>query len=982
LKLDFKSVTTSGVDAAALAADLKGALRGEVRFDSGSRALYSYDGSNYRQVPIGVVVPYDADDAVTAVDVCRAHGAPLLSRGGGTSLAGQCCNVAVVLDYSKRLNHILEIDAEEKFALVEPGVVCDDLRSAAEQHHLTWAPDPSTHQYCTMGGMIGNNSCGVHSIMGGKAEENVIALEILTYDGLRTWVGKTDDSELDKIVSGGGRRGQIYRDLRDLRDRYADLVRERYPEIPRRVSGYNLNRLLPDHGFDVAKALVGTESTCVTILQAKVRLVDSPPVRSLLVLGYPSVYEAADHVPEVMKHEPIGLEGLDDRLINDMKKKHIHPQDIDLVPPGKGWLLVEFGGQSKAEADDKARALMAAVKGKDGPSTKLFDSKEEEKKLWEVRESGLGATARVPGAPDTWEGWEDSAVPPEKMGDYLRDLRKLYEQHGYDGSFYGHFGQGCLHTRINFDLKTSAGIKNFRSFIEEAADLVVHYGGSLSGEHGDGQSRAELLPRMFGREIVQAFGEFKAIWDPQGKMNPHKVVDPYKLDENLRLGSDYHPWDPKTTFAYTEDDGSFNRAVLRCVGVGQCRKHDTGTMCPSYMATREEKHSTRGRARLLFEMMEGETVSDGWRSNEVKEALDLCLSCKGCKAECPMGVDMATYKAEFLSHHYKWRLRPRPAYAMGLMQYWARIGGRLPRTANFVSHSPILSGTLKRMGGVAQEREIPAFAHQTFTEWFRSRSSHRGAKGRVILWPDTWNNHFHPEVAQAAVEVLEAADYEVSIPDVSLCCGRPLYDYGMLTLARRSLQRVLKVLGDDIHAGVPVIGLEPSCVSVFKDEMLGMLPRDEDAKRMSNQTFVLSEFLERNGYIPPALTRSALVQGHCHHKSVLKMDAEQALMSKVGLNYELLDDGCCGMAGSFGFEAEKFDVSLAVGERGLLPAVRDASPDVLIVADGFSCREQISQTTDRRALHLSQVLQMALRKSPNGPAAPYPERHQSSRSSR
>jgi Fe-S oxidoreductase len=377
----------------------------------------------------------------------------------------------------------------------------------------------------------------------------------------------------------------------------------------------------------------------------------------------------------------------------------------------------------------------------------------------------------------------------------------------------------------------------------------------------------------------------------------------------------------------------------------------------------------------MFEMMEGETISDGWRSNEVKEALDLCLSCKGCKAECPMGVDMATYKAEFLSHHYKWRLRPRPAYAMGLMQYWARIGGRLPRTANFVSHSPVLSAALKRVGGVAQEREIPAFAHQTFTEWFRNHPSRRGARGRVILWPDTWNNYFHPEVAEAAVEVLEAADYEVSIPSASLCCGRPLYDYGMLTLARRSLQRALRVLGDDIHAGVPVIGLEPSCVSVFKDEMLGMLPRDEDAKRMSNQTFVLSEFLERNGYDPPSLTRSALVQGHCHHKSVLKMEAEQAIMSKVGLNFQLLDDGCCGMAGSFGFEADKFDVSLAVGERGLLPAVRDASPDVLVIADGFSCREQISQTTDRKALHLSQVLQMALREGPNGPAAAYPERH-------
>ncbi len=975
MKLDFKRVNATGVDAAALASDLRKAVKGEVRFDTGSRALYSYDASNYRQVPIGVVVPYEVDDAIAAVEICHDHGAPLLNRGGGTSLAGQCCNVAVVIDFSKRMNKIITIDATEKFALVEPGVVCDDLRHAAERHHLTWAPDPSTHRYCTMGGMIGNNSCGVHSIMGGKAEENVIALEILTYDGERMWVGRTTDDELNEIVSNGGRRGQIYADLRTLRDGYADLIRERFPQIPRRVSGYNLNRLLEEHNFDVAKALVGTESTCVTILQAKVRLVESPPVRSVVVLGYPSVYEAADRVPEVMKHGPIGLEGLDDRLIGDMKKKHIHPQDVELVPPGKGWLLVEFGGDSKDEADGKALALIDSLKGKDAPSIKLFERKEEEKKLWEVRESGLGATARVPGSPDRWEGWEDSAVPPEKMGDYLRDLRALFDRHGYDGSFYGHFGQGCLHTRINFDLKTTAGIKNFRSFIEEAADLVVGYGGSLSGEHGDGQSRAELLPRMFGRKIVQAFGEFKAIWDPDGKMNPHKVIDPYKFDENLRLGSDYHPWDPKTNLAYTQDDGSFNRAVLRCVGVGQCRKHDSGTMCPSYMATREEKHSTRGRARTLFEMMEGEVVTDGWRSKEVKEALDLCLACKACKAECPMGVDMATYKAEFLSHHYKRRLRPRAAYAMGLMQYWARIGGRMPRFANLVSHSAVLSPALKRIGGVSAEREIPPFATQTFKQWFRGHQPRRGAKGRVILWPDTWNNYFHPDVAKAAVEVLEAADYEVTIPEASLCCGRPLYDYGMLTLARRSLRQVLRALEKDIQDGVPLIGLEPSCVSVFKDEMLAILPRDEDAKRLSKQTFVLSEFLENCGYTPPALTRSAIVQSHCHHKAVLKIDSEQALMTKLGLNYQLLDDGCCGMAGSFGFEQEKFELSIAIGERGLLPAVREAGSDVLIVADGFSCREQISQTTDRSALHLSQVLQMALREGPNGPTDPHPERH-------
>jgi FAD/FMN-containing dehydrogenase/Fe-S oxidoreductase len=956
-------VTTSNVDAKALAGELRRKIRGEVRFDDGSRALYATDASNYRQVPIGVVIPRDADDVIQAIEIARKFGAPVLARGGGTSLAGQCCNVAVVLDTSKYMNRILELDPETKRARVLPGVVLDSLRNAANQHGLTFAPDPSTHNHCTLGGMIGNNSCGVHSVMGGKTDENVEELEILTNDGLHMRVGQTSEEELDKIISEGGRRGEVYAKLRALRDKYADLIRSRYPNIPRRVSGYNLNYLLPENGFDVAKALVGSECTCVMVLEATVRLVHNPPARSLLVLGYEDVYSAADHVMEVLVHKPIGLEGLDDRLIKDMKALGLHPEDVALLPEGNGWLLVEFGGDTKEEADAQAHDLMKEVgKTKKPPTMKLFDDEREEKMIWKVRESGLGATAHVPNKKITWEGWEDAAVPPEKLGNYLRDFRKLLERFNYEGDLYGHFGQGCIHTRTDFDLETHDGIKQFRSFLESAADLVLSYGGSLSGEHGDGQSRAWLLPKMFGPGLIEAFREFKSIWDPEWRMNPGKVVDAYDVTENLRIGTDYRPADVTTHFRWPKDQGSFPRAILRCVGVGDCRRGSDGTMCPSYRVTMEEKHSTRGRARLLWEMLQGKVITDGWKSEAVKESLDLCLACKGCKGECPVTVDMATYKAEFLSHYYKGHLRPIHAYAFGYIDRFARLAAIAPGFANFFTQTQGLSGIAKSIAGIPQQRKIPAFAGQTLKQWFSKRKPKHVSKREVMLWPDTFNNHFFPDTAKAAVEVLEAADYQVAVPDEPLCCGRPLYDFGMLDRAERLLKRILSVLRYKIAEGIPVVVLEPSCLAVFRDEMVNLLPDDEDAKRLSEQTFLLSEFLEKkvNYYKPPKLARTALVHGHCHQKALMGMGSDESVLSKLGLDFETVDSGCCGMAGSFGFEKEHYDVSLNVGELVLLPAVRKATDDTLIVANGFSCREQITQTTGRQALHLAQVIQMAM----------------------
>jgi FAD/FMN-containing dehydrogenase/Fe-S oxidoreductase len=947
---------------------LRRVMRGEVRFDRGSRATYATDASNYRQVPIGVVLPRDADDVVAAMAVCRDHRAPVLARGGGTSLAGQCCNVAVVFDYTKYMRHVIALDPERRHARVEPGLVLDRLREAAERHHLTFAPDPATHNHCTLGGMIGNNSCGVHSVMGGNTVDNIEALDILTYEGLRLRVGSTSNDEIEDIIAQGGRRGQIYAALKRLRDRYGDLIRERYPRIPRRISGYNLDQLLPENGFHVARALVGTEGTCVTVLEATTRLVESPPAKSLLVLGYPDVYQAADHVVELMKFGPIGLEGLDDRLAEDMRKLNLHPQDLKLLPEGRGWLLVEFGGESKAESDAKATAAAAAIKRARGaPEMKLYDDERQEKLIWRVRESALGATARVPGQPVTWEGWEDSAVPPARLGAYLRDLRALFDKYHYGCSLYGHFGQGCVHTRIDFDLETKKGIETYKSFMEEATDLVVSFGGSLSGEHGDGQSKAQFLPKMFGPELVDAFREFKTIWDPDGKMNPGKVVNPYRIDQNLRLGADYRPPQQATHFTFPDDRHSFPFTTTRCVGVGECRREQGGTMCPSYRVTHDEEHSTRGRARLLFEMLEGDPLTGGWRDEHVKAALDLCLACKGCKSDCPVKVDMATYKAEFLSHYYEGRTRPRSAYAMGFVHVWARAASLAPRLTNLVTQTPGLSAVAKALAGIAQGRALPRFADRTFVEWFRARPrispQPSAMTRRVMLWPDTFNNHFHPDTAGAAVAVLEAAGCDVVLPSRRLCCGRPLYDYGFLAHAKRLLRDILDELRPHLEAGTPIVVLEPSCLAVFRDELVNLFPDDEDAKRMSRQSFLLAEFLGKQvpGYTPPRLRRRVMLHGHCHHKAIGAIEDEQTLLEAAGAEVESLDSGCCGMAGSFGFETDHYDLSMKVGELVLLPAVRRAPDDTLIIADGFSCREQVAQATGRRAVHLAHALHAALR---------------------
>jgi FAD/FMN-containing dehydrogenase/Fe-S oxidoreductase len=960
----------------ALQQELAARVDAEVRFDPGTKAAYAHDASNYRQVPIGVVVPRTVDAAVEAIAVCREFDVPVLSRGGGTSLAGQCCNEAVVIDWTKYCHRLLSVDPAAKTAVIEPGMALDQANDALARYGLMVGPKPSTHVSCTIGGMIGNNSCGSTAQAYGKMVDAVRRLEVVTYDGLRTWTGQTSDEDYETIIAAGGRKADVYRRLREIRDSHLPEIRTGYPQIPRRVSGYNLDSLLPERGFHVARALVGSESTLVTVLHAEIDLVEVPKHKALVVLGYPDIAEAADVVPLVVRHSPLLLEGLDDTLISLEREEHLAADALDKLPEGSGWLMIEFGGDTQEEADDRAHALIDEANS-DGshprPHVAYTEDPQVEERLQDVREAGLGATAYPPGQHETHEGWEDAAVPPEQLGDYLRDFRKLLQRYDYQGaSLYGHFGQGCVHTRIPFELRTEAGIAAYRSFVEEAADLVVSYGGSLSGEHGDGQSRGELLPKMFGPDLMRAFGELKAVFDPGNKMNPGKLVDSYRLDENLdRRG--WFPPEPVTFFRYPNDHGRFSHAAARCVGIGKCRGDEGGVMCPSYRVTREEEDATRGRARLLMEMVRGEVITDGWHSAEVHDALDLCLACKGCRKECPVDVDMATYKAEFLAHHYAGRLRPLAHYSMGWLPALALLASGAPGAVNAISRAPGLGRLIKRAGGIDGRRELPRFAGERFTRWYarrgRTAQGEQGGTGRgsgepVLLWPDTFTNHFHPEVGQAAVAVLEDAGFRVEMPGKAVCCGLTWISTGQLGMARRVLNRTIRALRPALQAGRRVVVLEPSCAAVFRSDAAELTGSD-DARLLAKQTRTLAELLSEAGWRPGAQSPAgmhagatrAIAQVHCHQHAIMGFDRDLELLRGCGVDVDVLDSGCCGLAGNFGFERGHYDVSVACAEHGLWPAVRDAREDTAILADGFSCRTQIQAGhLGREGIHLAQLL--------------------------
>jgi FAD/FMN-containing dehydrogenase/Fe-S oxidoreductase len=920
----------------------------------------------------------------------------------------------VVFDYSRYMNKLESIDPEAKLARVQPGIVLDRLREAAERFHLTYAPDPATHSRCTLGGMIGNNSCGVHGLLGGKVADNVESLDLVLYDGTRLTVGPTSAAELDTLSRSGGRVGEIYSGLASLRQRYAGLIREKFPRIPRRVSGYNLDELLDENGCNVARALVGSEGTCATVVSATLNLASSPPCRVLTALAFPDAFLAADVVPRVLEFKPIGLEGFDGLLLNFMQRKDLALSDVALLPPGGGFLLVEMGAWTTEEAQAKAEALAAAVRGwTPAPEARIY-SAEDAARVWNVRESALGATAFVPGEPERFEGWDDAGIPPVHLGQYLRKLTALMAEYGYRSPLYGHYGQGCVHLRINFDFRTEAGLRDFREFITRAADLVLSFGGSLSGEHGDGQARAALLPKMFGPELMKGFQEFKALWDPANRMNPGKLVDAvrvYDPIENLRhlrwgQSPSAAPRQEKgaeasieatkgkkleTHFVFAADQGSFEKATERCVGVGACRKTVGGAMCPSYRATGEEQHSTRGRARLLWEMLAGALRKEGLKSKAVHDALDLCLSCKSCKTECPVAVDMTAYKSEYLAQRYKGHLHPLHHYIFGFADRLARMGSLTPALTNLMLTGPITSPLIKHIAGVAQQRQLPRLAAKNYRDSRVQTKSELAAPQavlyqgttsvvpqavqnderalapagapaarQVLLWADTWNNYYHPQTLVAAESVLTQAGFQVRVSKTPVCCGRALYDFGLLDTARSYLANVFDRLAPEIEAGLPFIFLEPSCASVFKDEALELFPNDPRAQKLSKQVWLLADWLAAKApeWVTGRLTgEKILIHGHCHHKAVFGGPANEiALLKKAGADVELINSTCCGMAGPFGFEADKFELSKTIANLNLLPAVEASPAETTIVADGFSCREQIQQLGHREALHFAEML--------------------------
>ena len=959
------SVRKSGMGEAereGLGRALAQAMQGQVRFDSTVRAAYASDSSNYRQVPLGVVFPTDHADVQTASRLAAEAGAALLARGAGTSLAGQACNEAVIVDMSRYMRRIVGIDPEKRVARVEPGVVLDDLRREAECYGLTFGPDPATHAWCTIGGMIGNNSCGTHGLYAGKTSDNVESLRVVLAGGEELDVGAYPAGTLSDAVATGGRSSRLLGGLADLETRYGGLVEERFPVLPRRVSGFNLDELAPERGMHVARALVGTESTCAFTTQATLRLVASPPQRCLVVLGYPDVFSAAEAVPELISHSLLALEGFDRVLVDQMEAHLLNQEGVALLPPGGGWLLAEVGGDSAEEAASKAAELLASLP-KD-VAGRVVDDALEQARLWAVRESGLGATAiRVDGH-HNFEGWEDGAVPPARLAEYLRGITSLWARHGYSGAWYGHFGQGCVHTRNNFDLRSPQGLRNYRDYVTEAAELVVSLGGSLSGEHGDGQSRAELLERMFGPELVGAFAEFKRLWDPEGLMNPGKVVEPYPLDSNIRYTRlDDRPSLRPTGYSFERDAGSLLNGALRCVGVGRCRRDDAATMCPSYRATRDEVQSTRGRAKVLSEMFQPEgPVDRTWRSEEVRQALDLCLSCKACAIDCPTHVDMATYKSEFYYHYYRGRFRPLPMYAMGLIPLAARLALASPaslRLANGLLQSATMGTAVKRLAGITTRRPSPRFVspgglRARVKRDFASALDRPPADTSVVVWPDTFTDAFNPAAGVELLTLLDRLGERVAVPSHWACCGRTLYDFGMLDLAKRSLRRLLSVLGPWVAAGVPVVVPEPSCLATFRQELPALLPGDDRAVRLASLARSPAEYWVASGQLDrwPAAHRlrsgiPVLVHPHCHERSVVGTGPDEHVLRQLGFDVQVLDAGCCGLAGSFGFNGHHEPTSRKIGEDFWLPRIRARLQAVdderaRLVMDGFSCQTQLS----------------------------------------
>ncbi len=954
---------------------LKSRLQGDVDFSETGKALYASDASNYRQVPLGVVYPLCIEDIIAAHEVCYQHQIPLLLRGAGTSQNGQCVNIAIILDCSRHLNRVLKIDSALRLAWVEPGVVCDQLKAETEKTGLTFGPDPGTHSRCTLGGMIGNNSCGPHSMQAGKTVENIESLEILTYDGARFWVGATSEEELEQIIAGNDRRAQIYRELKAIRDDYAELIREKYPTIKRRVSGYNLDQLLPENGFNVARALVGSEGSCVSILQAKTRLIKNPTHVQSLVLGFGNIYLAGDTVPQILPFKPIAMEGLDWAIVGELLNRKLKLAEIELLPEGKAWLIIELTANTTTMLSALTnKFLIEMEQHPDVLSLNTLNSVDAVK-VWSIRELGASATALStnPNESDPVVGWEDTAVDPFQLGDYLREFQSLVDKYHYRTSLYGHFGDGCIHARITFDTRSVEGLCKWRDFSVEIAKLVLRYGGSLSGEHGDGQAKAEFLPMMFGPELMRAFERFKAAWDTSNKMNPGKLIHPYRMDENLRYGPQYQMPKAKSVFLYPNDSGGIGRAFERCIGMGKCRSQST-PMCPSFQATGEERLSTRGRAHLLHEMLRGEVIKDSWNNNNIKHSLEYCLSCKACKTDCPTEVDIATYKAEFMAQHYAKRSRPIAHYLFGQIGQILPVLALFPRLLNTLGDRLIFKKLLNKTLDLRMDAKLPSLSLLPFNKWAKQNCQYEQEHFHwfgnnkdpvVILWIDSFSNYYTPHILKAGLRCLVKSGFRVGIARKRFCCGRPLYEHGFLKQAKQQLNEIVEHFYQQLPNNSKVVVLEPSCLSVFKDELLNLFGSEPRAKDLSNRVTTLIDFLNSNGIRPKKKLENAILHLHCHHKSLLNNTQDKTWLSECFEQLNEPENGCCGMAGSFGMKDQTRNISDFLYQRKLKPAIAESEEKTLLVANGISCREQIQRQSGRVVMHPAEIVERCLDSAEN-----------------
>ncbi|MFI5593021.1 FAD-binding and (Fe-S)-binding domain-containing protein [Amycolatopsis sp. NPDC051758] len=927
-----------------------------VETDGHRLAAYAYDASNYRVVPLGVVFPRSVAEVAAAVRVCQAAGTPLICRGGGTSMAGNAIGPGVVLDFSRHLTRVHSIDEERGVADVDAGVVLTDLAREAEQAtagRLTFAPDPSSKTRATIGGAVGNDACGNHSVRYGRTSHHVVELDVVTADGARLTAhhGGLRATDPDDVFAVG-RAFEIEGRLKSLARANLAAFRTELGRIPRQVSGYHLSHLLPENGFNVARALVGAEGTCVVVVRARMRLVPKAPAALLVCLGYVDVVDAARDIPAILDFSPAAVEGIDQSIVDTMRMRRGHDA-VGGLPEGNAFLYVDLDGEHADDVADAADRLLDRLR-LDGRvlAGRAVPDAGERAALWRVREDGAGLSYRPASGGESWPGWEDSAVAPENLAGYLADFRALLREHELTGVMYGHFGAGCMHIRVTYDLRTGQGRNVYREFTTAAAHLVVRHGGSLSGEHGDGRARSELLGAMYTPAMLAAFAEFRRIWDGSGLLNPGSITAPDPIDENLALaGVPAREW--RTHFTLTPAGSGvdpWTHAVQGCIGIGRCRADTGGVMCPSFRATRDEKDSTRGRARVLQEMVRG--AGESWASEDVREALDLCLGCKACSSDCPAGVDMATYKSEFFAHYYEGRRRPLSHYSLGWLPAWLKVTGYVSGLVNAVLAKPVLA----RLGGVTTERRLPRFASRK--ELRRELASVPDARGQadVILFVDSFTKGFRPRVAGAAARVAAGTGRQVAC-ETDACCGLTWISTGQLETAAKVMARTVRKLDDG--ANTPIVVVEPSCAAALKKDLPELLG-SAAAERVSNRVRSFAEAVAAwvaEGWEPPTVPPGVTVQMHCHEYSTFGAGTQQRALAGIGVTEVVEATGCCGVAGNFGFEAEHYDVSMRVAEQALGPALRETPVDTPVLADGFSCAVQIGHLEpERRSLHLAELL--------------------------